>query len=78
MYLYLDHMRVINFYMKSGFNAAYTVRKVGYPDAISIKHWYKEYIKNDDLYSKKINYSSYDVIRFHFLLMLVLQNPITG
>lgn len=59
MYSYSDRIRAIKFYIKCGFNAAYTVRKLGYPDATSIKHWYKEYCNNDDLHSKKIKYSKY-------------------
>lgn len=59
MYSYSDRIRAIKFYMKCGFNAAYTVRKLGYTDATSIKHWYKEYCNNDDLHSKKIKYSKF-------------------
>jgi putative transposase len=59
MYSYTDRIRAVKFYINCGFNAAYTVRKLGYPDATSLKHWYKEYLENDTLHEQKVKYSKY-------------------
>ena len=41
MYSYDDRIRAVKFYINCGYNAAYTVGKLGYPDATSLKHWYR-------------------------------------
>ena len=41
MYSYEDRIRAVKFYITCGYNAAYTVSKLGYPDASNLKHWYK-------------------------------------
>ena len=33
MYSYDDRIRAVKFYINCGYNAAYTVSKLGYPDA---------------------------------------------
>lgn len=40
MYSYEDRIRAVKFYINCGYNAAYTVRKLGYPDVTNLKHWY--------------------------------------
>lgn len=41
MYSYEDRIRAVKFYITCGYNAAYTVSKLGYPDASNLKrpHW---------------------------------------
>ena len=36
MYSYEERIRAIKFYINCGYNAAYTVRKLGYPDVTQI------------------------------------------
>lgn len=50
MYSYEDRIRAVKFYITCGYNAAYTVSKLGYPDASNLKHWYKEYSESNDLH----------------------------
>ena len=50
MYSYEERIRAVKFYINCGYNAAYTVRKLGYPDATNLKHWYREYTKDNDLH----------------------------
>ena len=59
MYSFSDRIRAVKFYINCGFNAAYTVRKFGYLDATSLKHWYKEYLETDTLHEQKVKYSKY-------------------
>lgn len=53
MYSYEDRMRAIKFYIDCGFNAAYTVRKLGYPNAAQISRWYSEYLAKKDLHQER-------------------------
>ena len=50
MYSYEDRIRAVKFYINCGYNAAYTVSKLGYPDASNLKHWYREYSEANDLH----------------------------
>lgn len=50
MYSYEERIRAVKFYINCGYNAAYTVQKLGYPDATSLKHWYREYTQTNDLH----------------------------
>ena len=43
MYSYEERIRAVKFYINCGYNAAYTVSKLGYPDASNLKRWYREY-----------------------------------
>ena len=47
MYSYEDRIRAVKFYINCGYNAAYTVSKLGYPDASNLKHWYREYSESN-------------------------------
>lgn len=40
MYSYEERIRAIKFYINCGYNAAYTVRKLGYPDESQIRCQY--------------------------------------
>ena len=59
MYSYEDRIRAVKFYINCGYNAAYTVQKLGYPDASNLKHWYREYSQYNDLHSGKKKYYKY-------------------
>lgn len=59
MYSYEDRIRAVKFYINCGYNAAYTVRKLGYPDVTNLKHWYREYSENNDIHTGKKKYSKY-------------------
>lgn len=50
MYSYEDRIRAVKFYINYGYNAAYTVSKLGYPDASNLKHWYRDYSEANDLH----------------------------
>ena len=57
MYSYEDRIRAVKFYINCGYNAAYTVRKLGYPDVTQIVRWYREYSRDNDLHKgrKKVS-----------------------
>ena len=59
MYSYDDRIRAVRFYINCGYNAAYTVQKLGYPDATSLKHWYREYTQTNDLHHGRKKVSKY-------------------
>lgn len=59
MYSYEDRIRAVKFYINCGYNAAYTVLKLGYPDVTNLKHWYREYSQYQDLHEGKKKYSKY-------------------
>ena len=59
MYSYEDRIRTVKFYINCGYNAAYTVQKLGYLDASNLKHWYCEYSEYNDLYSGRKKYYKY-------------------
>ena len=59
MYSYEERIRAIKFYINCGYNAAYTVRKLGYPDVSQIPRWYKEYINNKDLHKERVKWFKY-------------------
>ena len=50
MYSYEERIPAVKFYINCGYNAAYTVSKLGYPDASNLRHWYREYSQNNDLH----------------------------
>ena len=39
MYSYEERIHVVKFYFNCGYNAVYTVSKLGYPDASNLKYW---------------------------------------
>ncbi len=59
MYSYEDRIYAVKFYINCGYNAAYTVRKLGYPDVTNLKHWYREYSESNDLHHNRKKYSKY-------------------
>lgn len=59
MYSYEDRIRAVKFYINCGYNAAYTVSKLGYPDASNLKHWYREYSESNDLHQGRKKVSKY-------------------
>ena len=59
MYSYEERIRAIKFYINCGYNAAYTVRKLGYPDESQIPRWYKEYVNNNDLHKERTKWLKY-------------------
>ena len=59
MYSYEERIRAIKFYINCGYNAAYTVRKLGYPNVTQIPRWYKEYISNNDLHKERTKWFKY-------------------
>ncbi len=59
MYSYEDRIRAVKFYINCGYNAAYTVSKLGYPDASNLKHWYREYSEYNDLHQGRKKVSKY-------------------
>lgn len=72
MYSYEDRIRAVKFYINCGYNAAYTVRKLGYPDATNLKHWYREYSQFNDLHQGRKKVSKYtdqekrDAVDYYF------------
>ena len=72
MYSYEDRIRAVKFYINCGYNAAYTVRKLGYPDVINLKYWYREYSEHNDLHKCRKKVSKYsdkekrDAIDYYF------------
>lgn len=72
MYSYEDRIRAVKFYINCGYNAAYTVRKLGYPDVTNIKHWYREYSELNDLHHGRKKVSKYtdkekrDAVDYYF------------
>lgn len=59
MYSFEERIRAVKFYIYCGYNAAYTVQKLGYPDATSLKHWYREYTQTNDLHHGRKKVSKY-------------------
>lgn len=59
MYSYEDRIRAVKFYINCGYNAAYTVRKLGYPDVTQIVRWYREYSRDNDLHHGRKKVSKY-------------------
>ena len=59
MYSYEDRIRAVKFYINCGYNAAYTVRKLGYHDVTNLKHWYREYSQFNDLHHGRKKVSKY-------------------
>ena len=72
MYSYEDRIRAVKFYINCGYNAAYTVRKLGYPDVTNLKHWYREYSEFNDLHQGRKKVSKYsdkekrDAVDYYF------------
>ena len=72
MYSYEDRIRAVKFYITCGYNAAYTVSKLGYPDASNLKHWYKEYSESNDLHKGRKKVSKFsdrekrDAVDYYF------------
>ena len=72
MYSYEDRIRAVKFYINCGYNAAYTVSKLGYPDASNLKHWYKEYSESNDLHKGRKKVSKFsdrekrDAVDYYF------------
>jgi len=72
MYSYEDRIRAVKFYINCGYNVAYTVRKLGYPDATNLKHWYREYSESNDLHHGRKKVSKYsdkekrDAVDYYF------------
>lgn len=72
MYSYEDRIRAVKFYINCGYNAAYTVLKLGYPDACSLKHWYREYTQANDLHHGRKKVSKFtdkekrDAVDYYF------------
>ena len=72
MYSYEDRIRAVKFYINCRYNATYTVRKLGYPDATNLKHWYRVYSEHNDLHTGKKKYSKYsddekrDAVDYYF------------
>ncbi len=72
MYSYEDRIRAVKFYINCGYNAAYTVRKLGYPDVTNLKHWYREYSEFNDLHLGRKKVSKYsdkekrDAVDYYF------------
>ena len=72
MYSYEDRIRAVKFYINCGYNAAYTVSKLGYPDASNLKHWYREYSESNDLHQGRKKVSKYsdkekrDAVDYYF------------
>ena len=72
MYSYEDRIRAVKFYINCGYNAAYTVRKLGYPDVTNLKHWYREYSESNDLHQGRKKVSKYsdkekrDAVDYYF------------
>ena len=72
MYSYEDRIRAVKFYINCGYNAAYTVRKLGYPDATNLKHWYREYSESNVLHQGRKKVSKYsdkekrDAVDYYF------------
>jgi len=72
MYSYEDRIRAVKFYINCGYNAAYTVRKLGYPDVTNLKHWYREYSQFNDLHQGRKKVSKYtdqekrDAVDYYF------------
>ena len=69
---YEDRIRAVKFYITCGYNAAYTVSKLGYPDASNLKHWYKEYSESNDLHKGRKKVSKFsdrekrDAVDYYF------------
>ncbi len=59
MYSYEERIRAIKFYINCGYNAAYTVRKLGYPDVTQLPRWYKEYLNNNDVHKERTKWLKY-------------------
>ena len=59
MYSYEERIRAVKFYINSGYNAAYTVRKLGYPDVTQLVRWYREYSRDNDLHQWRKKVSKY-------------------
>ena len=72
MYSYEDRIRAVKFYINCGYNAAYTVRKLGYPDVTNLKHWYREYSQYNDLHQGRKKVSKFsdkekrDAVDYYF------------
>ena len=63
MYSYGDRIRAVKFYINCGYNAAYTVLKLGYLDIINLKHWYREYSQYQYHHQKKRNATSIQILK---------------
>ena len=59
MYSYEERIRAVEFYINCGYNAAYTVRKLGYPDVTQLARWYREYSRDNDLHYGRKKVSKY-------------------
>lgn len=72
MYSYEDRIRAVQFFINCGYNAAYTVRKLGYPDVSNLKYWYREYTQYNDLHQGRKKVSKYtdkekrDAVDYYF------------
>ena len=62
----------LSFYINCGYNAAYTVCKLGYPDVTNLKYWYWEYSEHNDLHKDRKKVSKYsdkekrDAVDYYF------------
>lgn len=72
MYSYEDRIRAVKFYINCGYNAAYTVRKLGYPDVTNLKHWYREYSQYNDLHQGRKKSANFLIKRNEMLLITTL------
>ncbi len=72
MYSYEERIRAVKFYINCGYNAAYTVSKLGYPDASNLKRWYREYSESNDLHKGRKKVSKFsdrekrDAVDYYF------------
>lgn len=70
MYSYEDRIRAVKFYINCGYNAAYTVSKLGYPDASNLKHWYREYSESNDLHQGRKKLAN-TLIKRNVMLLII-------
>ena len=49
MYSYADRMRAVQLYIKVGKRLGATIRQLGYPTKNSLKDWYREYERHNNL-----------------------------
>jgi len=59
MYSYADRIKAVALYIKSGLNAANTVRELGYPSRRMLFRWYKEYKETGRLHERSMKQSKY-------------------
>jgi transposase InsO family protein/transposase-like protein len=59
MYSYEERMKAVKLYIKYDLSAAATVRELGYPNANSLRLWYREYQKAGDLHEEFIKHPNF-------------------